>query len=154
MRKALLLGLLKACTHVISLAVPSAMAYKYSNTQLWDTAVKYFAYLVDFLWPSSWWVNAHCALASPFLVWCSCYELNPEQVLAIDKVKCECVMCWRKGKHEVVIEVIFSRVVWALHVLFTCQCLVVVHQDTSSSSSHFVLENNFACNYLFGILIK
>lgn len=35
-----------------------------------------------------------------------------------------------------------------------CQCLVAVHQDAPSFSSHFVLENNFACNYLFGILRK
>lgn len=63
-------------------------------------------------------------------------------------------MCWGKGKHKVVIKVIFSRAAVVLCALFMCQCLVAVHQDAHSFSSHFIFKNNFACNYLFCILRK
>lgn len=42
MRKALLMGLLKTCTRVISFAISSGIAYKCSSTLLWDTALPYF----------------------------------------------------------------------------------------------------------------
>lgn len=35
-------GLTNTCIHVISYGIPSAMAYKYANSQLWDAAVLYF----------------------------------------------------------------------------------------------------------------
>lgn len=63
-------------------------------------------------------------------------------------------MYWGKGKHQVVIKVIFSRAVLALRALIMCSCLVAVHQNAHSFSSHFILENNFACNYLFSVLRK